>query len=316
MMSKDPNPPSAPFFYVAGATATGKSAVAAELAAALGGVVIGCDPPQLYRDLPILTAQPEPELRARAEHRLVGVLPPEQEISAGWYARQALPLLEELWAARVPAIVCGGSGLYLRALTHGLDEIPPTPPAVRERLAVLEPAAARAELLHREPEAARWIALDNPRRVQRALELLEITGLPLAELRQEEERPAQPGIAGVVLSWPRAELYERIERRTARMLETGAIEEVRAGRGRTMSKSFQQVIGLREIVALLETAIDRGTCCESISQSTRRYAKRQETWFRKHAGPEVPMSPDTASGLAQCRFLADRWYEQTYAGEK
>jgi tRNA dimethylallyltransferase len=305
-----------PFFYLAGPTASGKSALAVELAEALGAVIIGCDAPQLYRDLPVLSAQPEAELRTRVPHELVGILPPETEVSAGWYARAAEPLLERLRAEGRPALVCGGSGLYLRALTHGFDEFPPTPPDLRERLAALPPEAAREELLRREPEAARWIALENPRRVQRALELLETTGKSLAELREGEERPARAGIAGVVITRDRAELRERIARRAARMLENGAIEEVAAVRYLPMSATFRQVIGLREISDLLEGKISRQQCAEAITTATGRYAKRQETWFRKHAGPTVVLSPESASGLAECRVLAERWREIALRGEK
>lgn len=294
---------SAPFFYVAGATASGKSALAVDLAEALGGEIIGCDPPQLYRDLPVLTAQPEAEWRARVPHHLIGLLPPEQEISAGWYARQAAPLLAELRERGVPAIVCGGSGLYLRALTHGLDELPATPPELRERLAALPPAEAREELLGREPDAARWIALENPRRVQRALELLETTGRTLAELRTAEHRPPHPGIAGLVLTWPRAELHGRIARRTEQMLAGGALDEAAAMRDQVQSVTFSRVIGLRECQECAEGKLSRPSCAERIAQATRQYAKRQETWFRKYAGPMI----DAASERGRAFELALAW---------
>lgn len=267
-------------FFLAGPTAVGKTAVALDLAEAFGAEIVGADAFQVYRGLDLLTAKPTPAEMARAPHHLVGVVPLSEAFNAGSYRELALAALAEIRRRGRPAIVVGGTGMYLRALTRGLADLPPTPPELREELAATPLSRLLERLQTLDPAAAALIDIKNPRRVQRALEVCLTTGRPFSDFRDEWEREVP--FNGVLLERDRDELNERIERRAAALFEEGAVEEVRAALAAgNASATARQVIGWREIEAFLRSELSRADAAAAIAQATRRYAKRQLTWFRR-----------------------------------
>lgn len=264
---------------IAGPTASGKSALALSLAERLGGVLVNADSMQVYRELRILTARPTAGEEARAPHRLYGIVSVAEPFSVGrWLPRARAAVDDALAAGRLP-IVVGGTGLYFTALLHGLAPVPAAPPevrnAARRRFAELGLEAFRAELSRSDPAAAR---LRDPQRLMRAWEVAEATGRPLSEWRARPPEGAYPGAwLGVVLDPPRPALYERIDRRFLDMMSAGALDEVRAlGAAAPELKAT----GLPELRAHLAGEASLGDAIGAAQQASRRYAKRQLTWFR------------------------------------
>ncbi len=258
----------APVICVAGPTASGKSALALDLAEALDGVVINADSMQLYRELRIVTARPGPEAVARAPHRLYGVLAAAEPCSAARWRALALDEIAAARAAgRVP-IVVGGTGLYLRALTAGLG-------------------AFRAELGRRDPEAADKLAAGDSQRLIRAWEVIEATGVPLADWqRRQGTQEGEGGVGGpvwtLVLTPPRAALYAAADARFAVMVERGAVAEVEAldALGLDPGLTAMKAVGVRELRRYLAGALSLDDAIAAAQRATRNYAKRQLTWFR------------------------------------
>ncbi len=277
--------------FVAGPTASGKTAVAIALAEACGGEIVGADAFQIYRALPILTARPSPEELARVRHYLVGVIPTDTEYSVARYLEDALAAIAEIRSRGKTPIVAGGTGLYLRALMRGLSDAPPGDAELRAELSALPLEEAVARLTERDPEAAAAIDLRNPRRVVRALEVCLLAGRPFSSFRQEWEQA--PQIPGIVLMRDREELHRRINERTEAMFRAGVVEEVRQAReSGGIGATASQVIGWREIGALLAGELTEAECIAAIAQATRQYAKRQLTWFRR----ESSLTPVSVSG--------------------
>lgn len=268
--------PAAPFYCIAGPTSVGKSAFAITLAEELGGEIIGTDAFQIYRGLPILTAQPSPEQQRRVGHHLIGAVDPELTYSAADYARDCRAAIAEVTERRHIPILVGGTGLYFRAAMGKLSDTPEPPPELRAELAALGLSALLDRLQAADPEALPLVDTSNPRRVQRAIEICETTGLPLSEIR----RRTPPGIdaPGVLLTRDRDALHRRIDKSVRAMFENGVIDEVRAlsGVGPTASKA----IGYREIQSHLAGEMSEAECLQRIQLRTRQYAKRQLTWFR------------------------------------
>jgi tRNA dimethylallyltransferase len=271
-----------------GATATGKSEVALAAAAATGAEIVSADALQVYCGLDIGTAKPTLEERGRIRHHLIDIADPGELFSAGEYARRARAALAEIAARDRPAIVVGGSGLYLRALLSGLSEVPPTPPAIRaellERLHSEGLAALRLELEYADPATARRLAAGDTQRTLRALAVLRATGRPLSAWLA-----ASPGGAGrldaskIGLTLPRAVLYDRIEARIVEMIDRGWIDEVQRllASGVSRDAPALQAIGYRDWIRHLDGELSRAETVVRIVQATRRYAKRQDTWFRR-----------------------------------
>ena len=283
-------------FFLAGPTAVGKTEVALAVAEACNGEIVGADAFQVYRGLDLLTAKPPQESLARVPHHLVGSVPLAEAFNVARYLEAAQAAIADIRRRGRLPIVVGGTGLYLRALTRGLSDIPPASPELRAELA----SAPLPQLLERletlDPEAAAAIDTKNPRRVLRALEICLVTGKPFSSFRQEWEK--QPHFHGVLLERTREELYERIDRRTHAMFEEGVVEEVRAAlAGGGVGSTAEQVIGWREITALLRSELTEADAIAAIQQTTRRYAKRQLTWF--HREPLfVPISLSGENGIA------------------
>lgn len=264
--------------FIVGPTASGKSALALALAERIGGEIVNADAFQLYAGMDILTAKPAAVEMRRVPHHLYGVLPLTESCDAQRYHALATPVITEIARRGRAPIVVGGSGLYLKALTHGLSPLPQASPVMRERFAQLTTGEKITWLLQRDPEAATTVNLRNPRYVERALEICLLSGLPQSALRRSFIQN-EPQVSGVILERDRAALYERINQRTHAMFVAGLIAEV-AALGE-LSPTAAKAIGLQEVREHLAGRLSRADAIASIQQATRRYAKRQITWFRR-----------------------------------
>lgn len=280
-------------FFLAGPTAVGKTDAALAVAEACGGEIVGADAFQVYRGLDILTAKPSAEALARVPHHLVGTVPLEEPFDVARWREAALAAIAAIRARGRLPIVAGGTGLYFRALTRGLADLPPASPELRAELNALPLEEALERLERLDPEGAARVDRRNPRRVVRALEICLATGRPFSSFRREWE--TAPPFHGVLLERSPGELAERIARRTEAMFAQGVVEEVRAVAGTgTIGPTALQVLGWREITALLRGECTREEAVGAIAQATRRYAKRQRTWFRA----EPMFAPVSLSGNA------------------
>jgi tRNA dimethylallyltransferase len=281
--------PPVPLIAVVGPTASGKSALAQELARRCDGEIINTDSMQVYRHFDIGTAKPPPEARARVPHHLIDVVAPEEGYSAGRYVADALAVLRDLAERGRTPVLCGGTGLYFRALLSGLAPIPPVPGAVQAEveaeLAAGGSAAAHAELARVDPETAAGVHPNDPVRIARALAVYRATGRPISAYRRERPFRLPPArVLSLGLRWEREALYARIDRRVEEMLAQGWIEEVRGilALGYDARVRPMQAIGYREIAAYLRDGGGQEALAQAIATRTRQYAKRQMTWFRKH----------------------------------
>jgi tRNA dimethylallyltransferase len=268
-------------FFIVGPTATGKSELAADVAHEIGAEIVSADAFQIYRGLDLLTAKPESPTLAKAPHHLIGTSPLTEEMNAEKYRRTAMRAIEEINLRGNLAFVVGGSGLYIKALTHGLAPLPESDPELREKLNAMSLDDLRSQLVEVDPETARKIDLKNRRRVVRALEICSLTGKPVSAQRLCEGASHSEAATGVFVFRDRNELYERINQRVEMLFERGVIEEVRTAR--KTSATASQMIGLREIRELLAGKKSLPQCIAEIQQATRRYAKRQLTWFRRQS---------------------------------
>jgi tRNA dimethylallyltransferase len=277
---------------IAGATASGKSALALELAARTGGVIINADSAQIYRDLPILSAAPSDADSARAEHRLYGIADGAHPCSAADWADLARREIVDVQAhGRLPILV-GGTGLYIRTLLFGIAPVPPIDPEVRRQVREAPVTENRAKLLELDPEAAARLRPGDTARIARALEVVVSTRHTLSEWQKERAG----GIANevdlhpLVLLPPRERLYARSDERFAKMIEQGAVEEVRALLSRNLDPRLpvMRAIGVPEICRYLRGEMPLAEAIATSQQSTRRYAKRQYTWFAHQPPPDWP----------------------------
>jgi tRNA dimethylallyltransferase len=269
-------------YHICGPTASGKSALALEIAAQLDGEIVNADAFQLYRGLEIVSAAPSSEERAIVPHHLYGILDPTEAADAGTYMRLAKPVIEEIQSRGKTPIITGGSGLYLKFLTHGPAPLPTGDTDLRAALDARPLDDLVAELRALDPAEAARTALQNRRFVSRALEICILTGQKASDLRDQWEtktREISQTLRGIVIQRSRPDLHARIAARTRSMLDHGAIEEVAALE--KVSPNCEKAIGFREIRALIAGEIDRATCEDLINAATRQYAKRQETWFRR-----------------------------------
>jgi len=278
---------------IAGPTASGKSALALELAQRTGGVVINTDSMQVYRDLRIITARPTMEEEARVPHRLYGHVDAAVNFSAGAWVADAAKMLAEARAQKRLPIFVGGSGLYFKALTRGLSAVPPIPPEVRERIrSRLERdgvEALHAELARRDPVSAERLKPRDRIRIARALEVVEATGRPLPDWHREGLPPLLPPgeFSALFLSPQRDVLYARIDARFDAMLAAGALDEVAALAARRLDPLLpaMKAHGVPTLIRHLRGEVTLEEAAEIGRADTRHYAKRQFTWFR-HQLPE------------------------------
>ena len=268
-------------FYIVGPTASGKSEIAAEVAARLGGEIVGADAFQIYAGLDLLTAKPGPEILGKAPHHLIGTVARSEEMNAERFRRLAREAMAAIHSRGRAVFVVGGSGMYVKALTHGLSPLPSANAPLRERLDQCSEGELLVRLQQLDPEAARTIDGRNKRRLIRALEICLLSGRPASG--QRTTAPEEPS-AGVLLFRDRDELYGRINSRVEKMFATGVVDEVCAVG--TVSATAAQTLGLRQIQELIAGRISERECITSIQQATRRYAKRQLTWFSRQTNFE------------------------------
>jgi len=289
---------------IAGPTASGKSALALELAAAAGGIVINADSMQVYRDLRIITARPSPQDEARVPHRLYGHVDAAVNCSAGHWVTDATSALAEARAQNRVAIFTGGSGLYFKALTRGLSAVPPVPPDIREsvraRLELNGVEALYAELARRDPASAERLKPRDRTRIARALEVVEATGRSLTDWHRDGLPPLLPPgqFSAVFLAPERDALYARIDARFEAMLAAGALDEVAHIGVRHLDPLLpaMKAHGVPALLAHLRGEMTLEQAATIGRADTRHYAKRQFTWFR-HQLPEFEwVKPEEARG--------------------
>ncbi|MEJ8574332.1 tRNA (adenosine(37)-N6)-dimethylallyltransferase MiaA [Microbaculum marinum] len=285
---------------IAGPTASGKSALALELAERVAGTVINADSMQVYAELRILTARPTEVEEARVLHRLYGHVPIRDGYSVGRWLSDVELAIEEAMASRRVPIVVGGTGMYFKALTQGLSPIPEIPAEIREpirrRLAEEGAEALYAELSARDPDAAERLPPSDPHRILRALEVHEATGRPISEWQRQSPGPAliDPATAAKLVLWPdRDRLRARIDERVDVMLAAGALEEARAVMEMELDHDLPgyRAHGLRPLIAHLRGELTLEQAAEKTRAETRQYAKRQFTWFRHQMDGWERMAP-------------------------
>ena len=287
---------------IAGPTASGKSAVALGLAARTGGVVINADSMQVYSDLRILTARPSPREAAQAEHVLYGHVPGACDYSVGRWLDEATAALAAARQAGRLAIVIGGTGLYFRALTVGLSAIPAIPDMVRAEVRGEAEALAAPELHQRladvDPVTAARLKVNDRQRILRALEVMAATGRSLTDWQAETGAPLLAAVDQVrlVLDLDRDALNARIDARFHAMMEEGALAEVEAllAQGLAQDRTILKALGVPALARHLAGAASLAEAIGAGQQDTRRYAKRQQTWFRT----QMPDWPRAAPGAA------------------
>jgi len=293
-------------WLIAGPTASGKSALALRLAERIGGDIINADALQLYRDLRVLSARPSEEEQARAPHHLFGVADAADGWSVGRWLAAATQALADIAG---PAIVVGGTGLYFKALTQGLASIPPVSAAIRASVEAQYDTygeGAFRELLSRvDPAAAQRIAPGDRQRLCRAREVFEATGRALSDWQSQSAGALDEAWSAVVLEPAREALYARCDERLLAMVEQGALEEVRTlmARGLDPLRPAMKAVGLRELAAHLSGELSLEATIAAAQQETRRYAKRQMTWFRNQT-PGWPRITAEASDDQWRQFLA------------
>lgn len=279
-------------FFIVGPTAVGKSDIAAEVARKLGAEIVSADAFQIYCGLDLLTAKPGQTTMTKAPHHLLGTAPLSEEMNAEKYRAAAEEIIRDIQARGKPVIVVGGSGLYVKALTHGLAKLPSANLKLRETLehATLDELFRSLSAL--DPAGARQIDRQNRRRLVRAVEVCLLSRKPFSVQRTEWN--ASLPTDGVLIYRDRAELYARINQRVEQMFAAGVVEEVRATK--KAGPTAEKTLGLAEIQALLAGEISRAECIAKIQQTTRRYAKRQLTWFQRQTNfPALNLSKHGSS---------------------
>jgi tRNA dimethylallyltransferase len=269
---------------IVGPTGSGKSDLAIEIAERYGAPIISTDSRQFYRGIPIGTAQPDAEQLQRVEHHFIASHDLKQEFNCGAYETEALAKLEELYRKHDVVVAVGGSGLYIKALCEGMDSLPEAEPELRETLATrLQNEGLESlceELRQRDPAYYEEVDRNNPARVLRALEVCISTGLPYSSMRTGEKRQRPFNIIKLGIDMERERLYERINRRVDVMMQMGLEQEARAVYHLRTLNSLQTV-GYREMFDYFDGTISRDEAIELIKRNSRRYAKRQMTWFRR-----------------------------------
>ena len=291
-----------PLVVIAGPTASGKSALAIALAQQISGVVVNADSAQIYRDLRILSAAPTNGDLAKAEHRLFGERDGALPCSAADWASLARAEIESIHSSGRTPILAGGTGLYLRTLLQGIAPLPGIDPDVRAHIREAAPADNRARLETLDPQAAARLRPADAARNNRALEVIVSTGRTLAEWQKARKGGIadQIDLRPLILFPPRDWLYARCDERFARMIDQGAVAEVEALIARRLSPSLpvMRAIGVPEIAALLRGELPREAAISAGQQATRRYAKRQYTWFAHQPPEDWPRFRDIPSAAA------------------
>jgi tRNA dimethylallyltransferase len=282
--------PAPPPVLIAGATASGKSALALAIASRVSGIIINADSMQVYRELPILTAQPSADEQAHAPHRLYGHIAAAEAYSTGKYLADMAIELRTAAAAGLRPIITGGTGLYFKALLEGLSPVPPIPEAIRSHWRARAAAVSRAEL-HRDL-AARDAAMAerlhpaDTQRITRALEVIAATGVSLAQWQAEAGTPLIEAASAVklVIERPRDDLHARCDARFDQMLAAGALDEVAhlAERRLALDLPAMRALGVRPLLDHLAGRLSRDEAVAAAKLETRQYVKRQQTWIKRN----------------------------------
>lgn len=287
-----------PPVFILGPTGCGKSAVAVALAQRLGAAeIVSADAYQIYKKMPVLTAAPSAEELAAVPHHLIGVLEPTEPNDAAEHARRAQEAIADIQARGKRPIVTGGSGLYVKFISHGISPAPPSDPALRAELTALPLDECVRRLREADPEGAEATDLCNPRYVVRNLEIVLTGGKPLSFWKNNWTEPAGPGFS---LERETEALDARIAARSREMLRSGAIEEVAALENVALSPTAAKTLGLDLIRAYLAGTLSRRELTPALALATRQYAKRQRTWLRRETWltPLHVTAADTADSLA------------------
>jgi len=300
------SPAQPPVILIAGPTASGKSMLALELAAAVGGTIINGDALQIYRDLRILSARPDEAVLARVPHRLYGYLDAAERGSAGRWRGLALAAIGDAHKdGRLP-IVVGGTGLYLRALQHGLVAIPPIPAAIRAEAAALYRAlggaAFRERLVALDPVAASRLSVGDRQRLMRAWEVVSATGRRIGEWQAGPATAAPYRFASILLAPPREALYAACDARFLGMIAAGALDEATTLAARDLDPELpaMKAVGVPELLRHLRGDITLDEAVTAATRATRRYVKRQMTWFRHQMVPDLILDAQLSESLLRC----------------
>ena len=270
---------------ITGPTASGKTATAIEVARALGTEILSADSRQIYKEMRIGTAVPSPEELRAVPHHFIRHVSVFDTYTAGDFEREALNKIQELSRHKNFIVMAGGTGLYFQAVNYRLDEIPPAPEEIRREIIRLYETeglpALQRELKEKDPEYFRLVDRNNPQRLIRALEVIRHTGRPYSVFRSGKPKPRPFKSIWFGLAPPRERLYERINRRVDMMMEAGLLDEVKSLYPFRRLNGLQTV-GYRELFDHLDGKISLEKAVDEIKKNTRRYAKRQLTWFRKN----------------------------------
>ena len=302
-------------WFLTGPTASGKTAIGIELALRLGAEIISIDSMAIYRRLDIGTAKPTAAEQAQVPHHLIDVLDPHEDSSVAQFIESALRTVDEIRGRGKRVLFVGGSPLYLKALLLGLFDGPPADWELRQQLIAwaeqATPDALHARLAQVDPQAAQRLHPRDTRRLVRALEVFELTGRPISHWQTQFEGSAnQSQPLAFALSWPREELYRRIDQRVEAMFAAGLVAETAAllDTGRPVSRTARQAVGYREVLAHLEEGLPLDETIALVKTKTRQFAKRQLTWFRSlKMFRQVPLEPgeDAASAAVRIQQLGE-----------
>lgn len=288
------NPKNKYLIVVGGPTASGKTGLAIRLAQHFQTEILSADSRQFYREMRIGTAKPSPEEQAQATHHFIDALSIFDAYTVGDFERQALDLLDQLFQKKEVVIMAGGSGLFIRAVLEGLDAFPEVPDDIKDQvqkdfdLQGLE--ALQNELLVQDPQYYAEVDLQNPARLIRALSVIRASGQPFSSFRQQQTKPRPFQAICLLMDWDRETLYDRINRRVDQMMAEGLEKEAKQLYPHHHLNALQTV-GYQELFDYFSGTHDRATAIELIKRNSRRYAKRQMTWFRKR--PHwIPFSPN------------------------
>jgi tRNA dimethylallyltransferase len=303
-----------PVLVIAGPTASGKSALALELADLYGGTIINADSLQIYRDLRILTARPDQPAQARILHRLYGFLDASERGSAArWRALALDEIAEATRAARLPVLV-GGTGLYLRAIKEGLAPVPDIPAQIRQEAIELHRTLGgvgfRERLALLDPKAAQRLFPGDKQRLVRAFEVVRATGVTIGTWQQQTKSEPAYRFGTILLAPPREGLYAACNARLIQMIEAGVLAEAEALAARRLDPSLpaMKAVGLPELLSYLRGDIPLGSAIAAAQRATRRYAKRQMTWFRHQMTPDLVLGAQFSESLLHCsRHFIDRF---------
>jgi len=272
---------------IAGPTGVGKTSVAIRLAQEFGGEIIGADAMQIYRYMNIGTAKPSSEEQSQAKHHMIDVVDPDEAFDAARYSTMAKPIIEQLHQQSIPIFLVGGSGLYIKTLTQGLFHQAPGNPSIRQQLKQMASEKGNAYLYTllktKDPDAAESIHPNDMVRIIRALEVFEITGVSIKKHHQSHQFSEQPyHLLKFMMTDQREQLYKRINRRVDQMIQNGFLKEVESllNKGYHCQLNAMQSIGYKHLCAYLDGRLLWDEAIQLMKRDTRRYAKRQFTWFR------------------------------------